>query len=127
MPQRIQRQRTKDWRMPENTVYVGRPSEFGNPFAIGTWFGYVDGMLQTADYQKDETWRQCTSFQHAVDLYSQMMLPYRHRPPHNSLDEFFLSNCNYEHILSLKGKNLACWCPLNRPCHADILLEIANG
>jgi hypothetical protein len=23
----------------------------------------------------------------------------------------------------LRGKNLACWCPLDRPCHADILLE----
>lgn len=26
----------------------------------------------------------------------------------------------------LRGKNLACWCPLNQPCHADVLLEIAN-
>ena len=27
----------------------------------------------------------------------------------------------------LKGKNLACWCPLDQKCHADILLEIANN
>jgi hypothetical protein len=27
----------------------------------------------------------------------------------------------------LKGKNLACWCPLDQPCHADILLRIANA
>ena len=26
----------------------------------------------------------------------------------------------------LRGKDLACWCPLDKPCHADILLEIAN-
>lgn len=26
----------------------------------------------------------------------------------------------------LRGKNLACWCPLNQPCHAEILLKIAN-
>jgi hypothetical protein len=27
----------------------------------------------------------------------------------------------------LRGKNLACWCPLDgSPCHADVLLEIAN-
>lgn len=26
----------------------------------------------------------------------------------------------------LRGKNLACWCPLDKPCHADVLLEIAN-
>lgn len=28
---------------------------------------------------------------------------------------------------SLRGKDLACWCPLDAPCHADILLEIANN
>lgn len=27
----------------------------------------------------------------------------------------------------LRGKDLACWCPLGQPCHADVLLEIANG
>ena len=26
----------------------------------------------------------------------------------------------------LRGKNLACWCPLDKKCHADILLELAN-
>lgn len=26
----------------------------------------------------------------------------------------------------LRGKNLACWCPLDQPCHADVLLRIAN-
>lgn len=26
----------------------------------------------------------------------------------------------------LAGKNLMCWCPLDKPCHADILLRIAN-
>lgn len=29
-------------------------------------------------------------------------------------------------ITSLRGKNLACWCPIGSPCHADFLLEIAN-
>ena len=27
----------------------------------------------------------------------------------------------------LRGKDLACWCPLDQPCHADVLLKIANG
>jgi hypothetical protein len=26
----------------------------------------------------------------------------------------------------LKGKNLACWCAPDEPCHADVLLELAN-
>jgi hypothetical protein len=29
-------------------------------------------------------------------------------------------------IAPLRGKNLACWCRLDRPCHADVLLEFAN-
>jgi hypothetical protein len=24
-----------------------------------------------------------------------------------------------QHIEHLRGKNLACWCPLDQPCHAD--------
>jgi hypothetical protein len=28
---------------------------------------------------------------------------------------------------SLRGKSLACWCPLDQPCHADVLLELANA
>ena len=31
-----------------------------------------------------------------------------------------------EYRAELAGKNLACWCPLDQPCHADVLLEIAN-
>jgi hypothetical protein len=27
----------------------------------------------------------------------------------------------------LRGRDLACYCPLDEPCHADVLLEIANG
>lgn len=29
-------------------------------------------------------------------------------------------------LRELRGKNLACWCPLDQPCHADVLLELAN-
>ena len=32
VPHRVQRKRSKGWRMPPNTVYVGRPTRFGNPF-----------------------------------------------------------------------------------------------
>lgn len=30
-------------------------------------------------------------------------------------------------IAELRGKDLICWCPLDRPCHADVLLKLANG
>lgn len=30
-------------------------------------------------------------------------------------------------VADLAGHDLMCWCPLDRPCHADVLLELANG
>lgn len=38
MPKRIQRKRTKGWRMPEGAVYVGRPTQWGNPFSTAEQF-----------------------------------------------------------------------------------------
>jgi hypothetical protein len=35
MPIRIQRSRQKGWKMPDNTVYVGRPTKWGNPYYVG--------------------------------------------------------------------------------------------
>lgn len=31
-----------------------------------------------------------------------------------------------DELAELRGKDLACWCPLGQPCHADVLLEWAN-
>ena len=38
MPKRIQRKRTKGWRMPEGAVFVGRPTKWGNPFVVGDFY-----------------------------------------------------------------------------------------
>jgi hypothetical protein len=37
-----------------------------------------------------------------------------------------LRSAQYD-IAPLRGKNLACWCALDQPCHADVLLELANS
>ena len=44
------------------------------------------------------------------------MLSYYNRP-YPSLDEI---------RAALGGRDLACWCPLDKPCHADVLLRLAN-
>jgi hypothetical protein len=90
-PKRIQRRRTKGWKMPPNTVYVGRPTIWGNPFSGGT---------------KEEA---VNSFR--VDL-SQGPLERRQLRERAKRE--------------LRGKNLACWCKPGQPCHADVLLELAN-
>ena len=90
-PIRIQRKRTKGWKMPPNTVYVGRPSKWGNPF----------------------------NGEDAVELFEKYVL--KRMKSDKGINGFKLS------LKELRGKNLACWCPLDKPCHADILLEIING
>ncbi|MFN0314768.1 MAG: DUF4326 domain-containing protein [Burkholderiales bacterium] len=96
----FQRKRTKGWKMPENTVYVGRPTKWGNPFKAGDTVFDTDGM---------ERWTRTAD--EAVALYRQTL-------PLSEVTEAAVVLC---------GKNLACWCPLDQPCHADVLLEIANA
>lgn len=98
MPERIRRRRTAGWRMPEGAVYVGRPGRWGNDFSVK---GYG-----------------CTP-ESAVALFRDM-LARAPRDPDGSTQ--------YEVIRrELAGRDLVCWCPLDQPCHADVLLEIANG
>lgn len=38
-----------------------------------------------------------------------------------------LANADPGWLEPLRGKDLMCWCRLGRPCHADVLLELANA
>lgn len=83
--------------MPANAVYVGRPTIWGNPF-------------ETA-----EEFRQWMAHVvHAGVSYADFM---RLVPQRMTIEE---------RIQKLRGKDLACWCPLDCDCHADVLLELAN-
>lgn len=97
-PVRIQRKRSKGWKLPANTKCVTRPGPWGNPFKVSP-----DG-----DIMKMEV----GSAEQAVDLYEGLVA----RDP--KLRELIRT--------SLRGFNLACYCPLDSPCHGDILLRIAN-
>ena len=56
------------------------------------------------------------SAQRAVELFRMLLeLRITDRP------ELFL-----ELREKLGGRDLACWCPLDQPCHADVLLDLAN-
>ena len=87
-------------------VYVGRPSDFGNPFHVG----------EVASFAREGDWLDATVTPGvAVELFrSWIVAPEQ--------DELF---DRIRHDLC--GADLACWCPLDEPCHADVLLEIANS
>lgn len=111
MPERIQRKRTKGWRMPEGALYVGRPTGLGNPFVVGATLW--DSSVYVAD-------GIVTDRQHAVDLYRAWITG--RRGPRTG----FGPTGPAPDPTLLCGLDLACWCPLDQPCHADVLLEIAN-
>ncbi len=97
MPTRIQRQRRAGWRMPEGAVVVSRPTVWGNPFPASPG---GNG--------------------HATHLYRRWLAGYH--PVHDARRAEILRR-----LPELKGKPLACWCALEDPCHADVLIELANA
>lgn len=99
-PVRVQRSRARGSRIPPNTVYVGRPGPWGNPYVVGTP-GIPDAATAVALYRE---W--------AADWDSPGHPAFKH---------------SREALDTLRGKNLACWCAIGEPCHADVLLELANS
>jgi hypothetical protein len=148
MPERIQRHRTKGWRMPEGAVYVGRRTKWGNPFAFRTPAGLarVPAALSDAPWEYEDrisaagmshnffhpggrmtahTIRYLTRAE-CVDLYrTALVTPTTWSRLWDRSERRALT---VEDVRTeLAGKDLACWCPLNQPCHADVLLELANA
>jgi len=107
MPDRIQIRRVKGWRLPAGAVVVARPGVFGNPFTIkaATDAGYTRRAAVAAfrDWLAGNPWA-CGDDKY--EAKRQAILARMHE---------------------LRGKNLACWCPLDQPCHADVLLDWANA
>lgn len=102
-PQRIQRKRTKGWRMPEGAVYVGRPTKWGNPFRVGSMLVLTGKKAG----QKIDAEGVVQFFRHSIE----------HASKYAARDTI---------RTELAGRDLVCWCPLDAPCHADVLLDIAN-
>lgn len=89
-------------------VNVARPSKWGNPFLVHphleagrSWAGGMFSVPTAID---------------AVETFREMLALGGPRPDLLRRD-----------MPELRGKNLACWCKVGEPCHADVLLEIANA
>lgn len=113
-PVRIQRKRTKGWKMPPNTVYVGRPGEWGNPFVVGQHGDAAECV---------RLYRLCILSQEKPGTLNREQL----KAANAAWPDAFAMPCQKTAKLFLRGKNLACWCPLDQACHADVLLELANS
>ena len=108
-PIRVQRKRTTGWKMPPNTVSVTRPGKWGNPYKAEPELR-CEGVFMPAVTRED-----------AVRLHRENLTA--------RITSF--PSVLAELQAELRGRNLACWCPVPVPgdpdiCHAATLLEIAN-
>lgn len=126
MPERIQRKRTKGWQMPEGAIYVGRPTKWGNPFRVttssrtaGTVYGpgWLDALPNCAYISAGGVGVRQELQTCAAQLYHQAI------KQGVSWMTVTIDDIRRE----LAGHDLACWCRPEWPCHADVLLDLANG
>lgn len=97
-PKGIQRKRIPGYRHPNNTVSVARPSIFGNLFEVTET---RDALAATRLFA---FWLLSDKFTFQPDRKKRI----------------------WENIHKLRGKNLSCFCPLDQPCHRNVLLVLAN-
>jgi hypothetical protein len=113
VPERIQRSRAAGWRLPPNAVVVSRPTRWGNPYRVG-YLCPVFWVWNGATWRSPDPGVDCRVTDHdmAVALFARIA----QQPDYAALVR-----------AELAGKDLACWCPPTKACHADVLLEMANA
>lgn len=117
MPKRIQMSRQRPWRAENpDAVIVSRPSKWGNPFKVG-------GIAEwgTGERYSRRVVSRIDSSAKAVRLFRNWMTDL-----HGDRYYFHLPTAPMFDLDELRGRDLACWCPLDQPCHADALLALAN-
>lgn len=102
--------------MPPNAISVTRPGRWGNPFKVGDYVKIGNGKRQgefgyikTTNEYANKSYIHLDTIEKVLDMYEKYLSDY---PPFG--------------LYELTGKNLACWCKPGSPCHADILLKLAN-
>jgi hypothetical protein len=103
--------------MPSDTVSVARPGRWGNPFFVSKW---RDAATCVALFENavNGIWNPATSAHvpaawQGYEEHAKWLSTMQQHPR--------------ELLGKLKGKNLACWCALDQPCHADVLIRLANA
>ncbi len=119
-PKRIQMTRQRPWRADNpDAVRVDRATKWGNPFAVEVLGrdheARIDGMrFWVEDGLGVEFFRKRHhAAEYAVECFRSDLIAGR-----------LVQMADLE---PLRGLDLACWCPPSEPCHADVLLELANA
>ncbi|WPB58599.1 DUF4326 domain-containing protein [Xylophilus sp. GOD-11R] len=112
-PVRIHLSRAAGWRMPADTVKVDRSTIWGNPFRVGDTYVGTHGEQLVKDNAM-----AVVLFRDLVERQGGYMAETKRQ------GNAWVSLADIRR--ELRGKNLACWCKAGTPCHADVLIELAN-
>jgi len=129
-PKRITLSRAKGWRMPPNTVKVDRSTAWGNPYTFKPYLPAHDATGEPIEHMNAANERaaikrakrraaECSvdAFRRSIETEDILDVAAERTGDHWTMTSW---------LRPLRGKNLACWCKPGEPCHADVLLEIAN-
>lgn len=132
-PRRIQRHRTKGWRAPAGAIYVGRGSRWGNDYVLHKTqvrTPAIDGSDWEQEGRIGKTSGQRHAFVHSDGRITWHLV--QDATPEQVVELYRRWLTGRPALLAavreqLHGRDLMCWCKTTDPCHADVLLEIANG
>lgn len=110
-PIRVQLKRTKGYKLPDNTVCVNRGTKWGNPYKIVPRYGWYRIELR-GNLVGSVSTSQNEAHKVSVDMYKKYI-------------DILIRDKRVD-ISLLRGKNLACFCSADLPCHADYLLKLSN-
>ncbi|CAM5249745.1 hypothetical protein SGLAM104S_01596 [Streptomyces glaucescens] len=137
-PVRVQRRRTKGWRAEEHTtnplgvVYVGRGSKWGNDYVLHKTQVRIPGT-DGSEWQQEGRLGKTSGQRHAF-VHSDGSITWHQvedATPEQVVELYRRWIAERPELIAaarreLAGRDLMCWCPPGQPCHADVLLEIAN-
>lgn len=123
--------------MPANTVKVDRSTRWGNPFNFRApdhcWTALIYGCKGNPAGRHEASvvaFRQWLTGGNAVAIQAsfgagdgERVMTFASSPVVDVPAPRPLADIAAE----LRGKNLACWCKPGAPCHADVLIELANA
>lgn len=105
---RIQRKRSKGFKLPDNCICISRGTKWGNPFTVSEL-----GRTEAIRRFKECLLKPAMAYRYFCYMEETITQTNRFR-------------WMAEHLQDLRGKDIACFCSTDEDCHGDVLIELLN-
>lgn len=111
--------------MPPNSVYIGRSrgvfGKWGNPLLFSGDTIYIDAGYRRTIFSPWVILLENTTLDRMLYIYRRLWSKERFSNPDL---QYWSDKFKRLDLSELKGKDLVCWCALDKACHGDILIEM---